>query len=302
MNPFSTHGWRCEKGFTHQLTHQQQTMHAPADAPAASGSRTGIAWPGEGCIAAYAHTHASFESGLRFCYSETESESVMHRWVVITILLGLVVATAYGDETLHRYEGDVLPDDPSAGWIANNPCDSPCTEGVANGRFFFFWAVAGDSASYRFDISRDPGEPAPPLIWVEWRFRSNHPAGPNAFICDASIQVVDASVDQLVDIYGDAVFASNGIIRDLELNGFHTYRIESLPNLQIRISVDGLIFADGLGGGGWESRLRIVRQRRLHRRSDSQPETRMGFRALRHGGDRRNDRNHRPARGIRQSR
>ena len=41
----------------------------------------------------------------------------------------LIVAWATGfavaDETLYRYEGDVHPLDPSAGWEEFNPCEPP---------------------------------------------------------------------------------------------------------------------------------------------------------------------------------
>ncbi|MCH8241908.1 MAG: hypothetical protein IH897_04765, partial [Planctomycetes bacterium] len=48
---------------------------------------------------------------------------------LIAALFVLLMAIAAGaDETLYRYEGDVHPLDPSAGWEEFDPCEPPCSE------------------------------------------------------------------------------------------------------------------------------------------------------------------------------
>ena len=52
------------------------------------------------------------------------------------MMLGLLMAATHAasaDDTLYRYEGDVLPTDPSAGWIIADPCEPPYAESVENG-------------------------------------------------------------------------------------------------------------------------------------------------------------------------
>ena len=61
----------------------------------------------------------------------------MKRWTARIMVCALVLAWgqaapafAQADETLYRYEGNVRPDDASAGWICGNPCEDPCSESV----------------------------------------------------------------------------------------------------------------------------------------------------------------------------
>ncbi len=50
------------------------------------------------------------------------------------ILLAAAIATASAvvraDETLYRYEGNVLPYEAAAGWQVFDPCEPPCSEAV----------------------------------------------------------------------------------------------------------------------------------------------------------------------------
>ncbi|MCH8241172.1 MAG: hypothetical protein IH897_01020, partial [Planctomycetes bacterium] len=115
-----------------------------------------------------------------------------------TIFVGVRVASA--DEIIHQYEGNVHPLD--AGWVVGNTCEPPCSEGLADGRFFFFWPNGGPLASYTYWISVTPEEP-PPTLWAEWRFRSNHPLGQNFIGCDGGFKVQYRDVVDRVNIYGD---------------------------------------------------------------------------------------------------
>ena len=50
-------------------------------------------------------------------------------WLAVAVVAGF----ARGDESLYRYEWDVLPLDPSAGWEGFAICDSGCSEWVEGG-------------------------------------------------------------------------------------------------------------------------------------------------------------------------
>ncbi len=82
----------------------------------------------------------------------------------VVIVVGLIVAPALclGDDVLYRYEGDVLPYDPSAGWM-DGLCENPCSESLENGHFVLRWPYAGDRASYTYIIAN---EPTPPHVVV----------------------------------------------------------------------------------------------------------------------------------------
>jgi len=171
------------------------------------------------------------------------------RALAITILFPALVCHVHADETLYRYEGNVVPYDESAGWDIFNPCEDPCSESVEDGRFVLRWAHPNDLVNYNFLIAA-PGDPPPPsTLWVEWRFRSNHPIGPNFFTCDASFKVKYAGTFEVVFMYGDAAisFSGDDFFGGLDLDDFHTYRYESTDGLTYRISVDGRVFIVGTG-------------------------------------------------------
>jgi hypothetical protein len=153
------------------------------------------------------------------------------------------------DELLCRYEGDVLPYDESAGWQVFRACTSPCTESLVDGRFVLSWPVPNRRVNYHHDIAWAPTTSPPPTLWVEWRFRSNHPLGPFFTVCDASFSLYYKSVHAPLDLYGDAVisFSGSDYLLGLELFTFHTYRFESPNGVDFWYSVDGNVFYVGQG-------------------------------------------------------
>lgn len=135
----------------------------------------------------------------------------MFRWysqlLILACLAVLQVAGANADEVLYRYEGDVVPYDPSAGWTSGNPCEPPCYESIEDGHLVLRFPYAGDSTGYTYSIAREPETTPPPTLWVEWRFRSNHPLGPYFTSCDASFTVDYRNVLEYLQMYGDAVLS-----------------------------------------------------------------------------------------------
>ena len=133
------------------------------------------------------------------------------RSVVIAVVLttGFILAPALGDEVLYSYEANVVPYDASAGWLVFDECDGYCSESLADGHFRLLWTQAGDDANYDYEIA-GPGQDPPPTLWVEWRFRSNHPLGPNFYSCDGAFVVHYGGITQLVNMYGDAAISHSG--------------------------------------------------------------------------------------------
>jgi hypothetical protein len=166
------------------------------------------------------------------------------RTFAILSVLGLAVRGAVADEVLYRYEGDVVPYDESPGWINGNPCEAPCTESVENGRLVLRWSRPGETVGYHLWIPEAPEAPAPPTLWVEWRFRSNCPVGPFGFGSDARFVVQYGAMHELVWIYGDVAisFGGNQYVAGLDIEQFHTFRFESLDGINYRISADGQVF------------------------------------------------------------
>jgi len=181
--------------------------------------------------------------------------TMVFRGLLGIVLSSVAVSCCLADETLYRYEGDVLPYDESAGWEIFNPCEDPCSESLENGRFVLRWAHPADAVNYHLWIARPEDPPPPPMLWVEWRFRSNHPIGPNFFGCDASFVVKDANTFELVYMYGDTVisFSGDDFVTGLDINDFHTYRFESTDGVNYRISVDGQVFIVGFDDSPNES-------------------------------------------------
>lgn len=164
--------------------------------------------------------------------------------------LSLTTATR-ADQTLYSYEGTVLPYDASAGWVIADPCTAPCSESVQSGRFRLSWPQADDLANYDLTIA-EPPTPPPPTLWVEWRFRSNHPLGQFFDVCDGQFSVRYRSTAEFTNMYGDAAISESGdhVIENLPLNAFHTYRYESLDGASFRISVNGqILFTSGANAG-----------------------------------------------------
>ena len=166
------------------------------------------------------------------------------RPLTIVAALSFAVSASFADEVLYTYEGDVLPYDDSAGWIIADPCEAPCGESVADGHFILHWPDPGNLANYDYSIARPPEAP-PPTLWVEWRFRSNHPLGPYfLYGCDGRFSVKYGGMHDVVYMDGDAVVSGSGdfVVMGLDMEEFHTYRYESLDGLNYRFAVDGLVF------------------------------------------------------------
>ncbi|MDO8629603.1 MAG: hypothetical protein Q7R41_03860, partial [Phycisphaerales bacterium] len=122
-------------------------------------------------------------------------------------------------------------------------CEDPCHESLENGYFVLCWAVPDDLANYHYWIA-GPGVRPPPSLWVEWRFRSNHPLPRHSYGCDADFKVQFAYIFDLVNMYGDAVVSWSGaeFVWHLPNNEFRTYRFESPDGVNYWFSVDGLVF------------------------------------------------------------
>ncbi|MBU0716711.1 MAG: thrombospondin type 3 repeat-containing protein [Planctomycetes bacterium] len=163
------------------------------------------------------------------------------RWVSVIVAVAIVPALA--DEVLYRYEGDVLPYDPSAGWLVGNPCEGVCSESLEDGHFKLLWTGPTDPVLYHYTIAHAP-DPAPPTLWIEWRFRSNHPMPPHSYTCDAEFAIDHGTTEEAVQLYGDAAISflgDQGII-GFDIASFHTYRYESSDGVNYRISMDGVVF------------------------------------------------------------
>ncbi len=168
-----------------------------------------------------------------------------HVRTLVAVLLGaLALRASVADDLLYRYEGNVVPYDESAGWILADPCDTPCTESVEDGHFILRWPWAGNLANYHLWIARRDDPPPPPTLWVEWRFRSNHPLGPYFHSCDGEFFVSYGGVSEYVSIYGDAAISSSAadFVLGLDIDEFHSYRFESLDGISYTVAVDGLTF------------------------------------------------------------
>ena len=85
------------------------------------------------------------------------SSRSLHFGAICLVLQGAVFA----DDVIYRYEGDVLPHDPSEGWLVFDPCDPPCSESLEDGHFVLFWPQAGNLANYTYRIAEPPEEPPP---------------------------------------------------------------------------------------------------------------------------------------------
>lgn len=158
-----------------------------------------------------------------------------------TIVLLLLATPALADDVLYRYEANVLPYDPSAGWITGDPCG--CDELLLGGHLVLYWELPGGPVGYLYWIAQPPVAP-PPTLWVEWRFRSNHPIPRTSYTCDGRVSIQYGGMHEVVWMYGDAAVSFGGDYAVVELNidEFHTYRFESLDGLNYTVAVDGNVF------------------------------------------------------------
>jgi hypothetical protein len=100
--------------------------------------------------------------------------------------------------------------------------------------------------NYHYEIARPP-DAAPATLWVEWRFRSNHPIGPNFYTCDGRFAIDYARMHEVVYMYGDAAMSSGAhvFVTGLVIEDFHTYRLETVDGIYYSTSVDGEVFGRG---------------------------------------------------------
>ncbi len=57
----------------------------------------------------------------------------MHLRHTVISLFALSLARVPADEPLYRYEGDVMIDNPSSGWVVFNACDGACVPDTQSG-------------------------------------------------------------------------------------------------------------------------------------------------------------------------
>ena len=143
---------------------------------------------------------------------------------------------------MYRYEGDVHLLDPSTGWKAFDPCEPPCTEQVLDGHFRLFWPLVGNLANYDLAYGELLGNPE--TLWIEWRYRSNHPFQGIFYLCDGEFYLNFRRIRDSVSMYGDTVFPGGGRgLTGLALDEFHVLRFQSLDGRHYTFAVDGFVFA-----------------------------------------------------------
>ncbi len=161
---------------------------------------------------------------------------------IVQLVVSLLSA-ARADEPLHRYEGDVLPYAPGAGWVINRACEGGCNEALQDGHLVVTYVSGAYWYNYDRGIAR-PADPQPPTLWVEWGYRSNQPLPGFEYGCDGFITLGYMHFVDHAFLFGDAVvsFSGDEVVRELDMNEFHTYRFESEDGIHYRMSVDGLVF------------------------------------------------------------
>lgn len=166
---------------------------------------------------------------------------------ILVVLVALAPFVCLADDLIYRYEGDVLPYDPSAGWI-DGGCQYPCNESIENGHFVLRWPEAGNFTSYLFWITQ-PDEKPLPSLWVEWRFRSNYPIPQYSYTCDGALIVGYKQLNERVFMYGDAVVSNSAddFVWGLPNDEFRTYRFESPDGYNFWFSIDGYVFWQSIG-------------------------------------------------------
>jgi hypothetical protein len=168
--------------------------------------------------------------------------------LVSTVVIVFTASDIRADELLYRYEANVHPYDPAAGWITADSCVPPCSDNVDDGRFNLVWATSGDPVNYHYTIAGF-GDPVPPNLWVEWRFRSNNPLPPTDDACDGRFRVKFRTILEVVYMFSDAAVSFSGdiVTRWTDVQEFQTFRFESLDGVGYRITVNGRPFITDVG-------------------------------------------------------
>ena len=176
-------------------------------------------------------------------------------FLIVSVII-IADSEVAADDTIYRYEGDVMPFEKTPGWIIADPCAAACTESIENANFVLRWAKqeAGNLTNYTLFIATPETPPPPNTLWVEWRIRSNHAIPLAFYTCDASFMVQYGAIHEVVLMYGDAAVSFSGadFVLGLELNSFHTYRFESLDGQNYRVSVNGQVFIDSVSDHSFE--------------------------------------------------
>ncbi len=157
--------------------------------------------------------------------------------------MGLFATRALADDVLQRYEGNATPPAENSGWQVSQPCESACGQNTENGHLIWRWTTGANPTGYYFVIAH-ASDPPPKTLWVEWRFRSNHPIGLYSYTCDGVFDIAYGATGEVVFLYGDAAvsFSGDNAVVGLDIDEFHTYRFESLDGMNYRVGVDGRVF------------------------------------------------------------
>ncbi len=173
----------------------------------------------------------------------------MRRQSVLCACALSAFCAAQADDVLHRYEGEILPYAPGAGWVINRRCEGGCSEALQDGHLVVTYVDQNVAAGFLYGYDRGIArqtDPQPPTLWVEWGYRSEQPLPPFAYTCDGGITVGYMHFVDHAFLFGDAIvsFSGDDVVRGLTMSDFHTYRFESLDGIHYRMSVDGLVFRE----------------------------------------------------------
>ncbi len=162
--------------------------------------------------------------------------------------VALFAVSIRADEALYRYEGDVIPQNPSAGWTVFQPCVETCQELLEDGHFVLEWSGGYPFANYSLQISESPSVP-PPTLWVEWRYRSNQPKPPFDSSCDGVFSLFYRDINEIIRLFADTALTpfGQGFINNLSIEDFHLYRFETTDGVNYRVSVDGNVLVNSVG-------------------------------------------------------
>jgi len=78
------------------------------------------------------------------------SHGRLRTWLLCCSLF--IPAVTSADDLWYTYDGDVLPYDPSAGWLVSHACAFLCSDDVQDGHFVLRWAYPTDLVSYSLII------------------------------------------------------------------------------------------------------------------------------------------------------
>lgn len=161
---------------------------------------------------------------------------------IILLSVSFGPSIARGDDLIYRYDGDVLPWDPSAGFLIDS-CAPDCVETVEDGGLVIRWEQAPEFVQYFRWFGDTPDDAPPAPFWAEWRFRSTqHFASDPA--CDASFVIGFRHVVELIDMLGDAAvsFSGNEVRRFDPIGEPHSYRLESPDGISFCFWIDGTVY------------------------------------------------------------